>query len=52
MAGICGDDIECSGYIMCICLQPDKGHTVRLVTSLGAVKEQIQIYGSRVLDHK
>lgn len=36
MAGIYGDDIECSGYIMCICLQPDKG---RLVAWLGTVKE-------------
>jgi hypothetical protein len=52
MAGIYGDDIECSGYIMCICLQPDKGRTMRLVAWLSAVKEQIHIYGPRVLDHK
>jgi hypothetical protein len=25
MAGVCGDDIECSGYIIRICLQPDEG---------------------------
>jgi len=37
---------------MCIFLQPDKGRTVRLVAWLGALKEQIQIYGPRVLDHK
>jgi hypothetical protein len=24
MFGVCGDDIECSGCIMCICLQPDE----------------------------
>jgi hypothetical protein len=52
MAGIYGDDIECSGYIMCICLQPDKVRTMRLVAWLGAVKEQILIYGPRVSDHK
>jgi hypothetical protein len=52
MAGIYGNDVECLGYIMCICLQPDKGRTVRLVAWLGAVKEQIQIYRPRVLDHK
>jgi hypothetical protein len=44
MAGIYGNDVECSGYIVCICLQPDKGRTVRLVVVwMGAVKEQIEI---------
>jgi len=52
MAGIYGDDIECSGYIMCICLQPDKGRTMILVVRLGAVKEEIHNYGPRMLDHK
>jgi hypothetical protein len=51
MAGIYTDDIECSGYIMCICLQPDKGRTMILVAWLGAVKKQIHIYGPRWLDH-
>jgi len=44
MTGICGDDIECLGYVMCICLQPDKGRTMRLVAWLGAVKEGINPY--------